>query len=537
MSLASRFALAALVALAPALPSSAQQGSLPISTGFGPNAEVPDPRAGYNGWMSNQTGVTETLMGIDYDLNLYPRLAAGIEQASPTTWRVTLRDGVTFHDGAPVTAQAVIDAISAISQEGHTGHNKRVDKLLDLAGMSADGDAVVVFETNSPNAAFPWTLSEPAIAIIGAASDAYPINATGPFVFREAIPEQLYRAEANAVYRLGTPRLEEVRVVVAGDPASAALAFEAGEVDMVINYPETDFDRIKETGALGFSAPTARLYFYTVNAASGPMANPLVRQAVSVAIDLQGIVDAVLSGVGGVPAGTMFPPGKGWAADIPAPYDMAKAEALLAEAGAVKEGGQWMLDGEPLEIDIVTYSSRAALPPTAELTQAFLQAIGVKANVRVGEYGASNDAIANGDADMFLQAWVMTPQGDPGAVLETLLKSDGGSNAGRYANSDLDKLLADGRLTFEQDKREAIYDKAQEIIASEAALIPVFHVSQVNVARPGLPGYAVHGNHHLVWRFSALLSSCLGHAGAPICVQPGVATASIGYGAGQCAES
>lgn len=196
-----------------------------------------------------------------------------------------------------------------------------------------------------------------------------------------------------------------------------------------------------------------------------------------------------------------------------------------------------MLDGEPLEIDIVTYSSRAALPPTAELTQAFLQAIGVKANVRVGEYGASNDAIANGDADMFLQAWVMTPQGDPGAVLETLLKSDGGSNAGRYANSDLDKLLADGRLTFEQDKREAIYDKAQEIIASEAALIPVFHVSQVNVARPGLPGYAVHGNHHLVWRFSALLSSCLGHAGAPICVQPGVATASIGYGAGQCAES
>lgn len=50
---------------------------------FGPTAEVPDPRAGYNGWMSNQTGVTETLMGIDYDLNLYPRLASGIEQTSP----------------------------------------------------------------------------------------------------------------------------------------------------------------------------------------------------------------------------------------------------------------------------------------------------------------------------------------------------------------------------------------------------------------------------------------------------------------------
>ncbi|WP_164659908.1 ABC transporter substrate-binding protein [Tropicibacter sp. Alg240-R139] len=492
MSFITRLTCAAALALGTALPIAAQEGSLTISVGFGPSAEVPDPRASYNGWMSNQTGVTETLMGIDYDMNLYPRLAAGIEQSSPTTWRVTLREGVTFHDGAPVTAQAVIDSIAAISDEGHPGHNARVAKLLDLAGMPTDGDNVVIFETNAPNAAFPWTLSEPAIAILGASSDAFPINATGPFVFKEAVPEQLYRAEANPDYRLGTPGLSEVRVVVAANPATAALAFEAGEVDLVINYPETDFNRIKDTGAQGFSAPTARLYFYTVNAASGPMSNPLIRQAVSYAIDRQSVVDAALSGVGGVPAGTVYPDGKGWAADIPAPYDPAKAEALLTEAGAVKEGGAWMLDGAPLEIDIVTYSSRAALPPTAELTQAFLAAIGVKANITVGEWSASNDAIKAGEADLFLQAWVTTPQGDPGGVLETLLKSDGGSNSGGYANARLDDLLAQGRLTFEHAERKAIYDEVQEIIVSEAALIPIFHVSQTNVGVPGLTGYQVH---------------------------------------------
>ncbi|MEM7270591.1 MAG: ABC transporter substrate-binding protein [Pseudomonadota bacterium] len=491
MSLLSRLIVAGCLAFT-ALPVTAQEGSLTISVGFGPTAEVPDPRAGYNGWMSNQTGVTETLMGIDYDLKLYPRLAESIEQSSGSMWRVTLRDELTFHDGSAVTAQAVIDAIAPISVEGDPAHNARVAKLLDLKGMSADGDRVVVFETNSPNAAFPWTLSEPAIAILGAPSDAFPINATGPYVFKEAVPEQLYRVEANPDYRLGTPGLEEVRVVVAGEPATAALAFEAGEVDMVINYPETDFARIQETGAQGFSAPTARLYFYTVNAANGPMANPLVRKAVSMAIDRQGIVDAVLSGVGGVPAETVFPAGKGWAADISVPFDPAKSEALLAEAGAVKEGGRWMLGGEPLEIDIVTYSSRAALSPTAELTQAFLAAIGVSASVKVGEWGASNDAIAAGDADMFLQAWVTTPQGDPGAVLETLLKSDGGSNSGKYANADLDALLDDGRLTFDQAKREEIYDQVQEIIAADTAMIPVFHVSQTNVAKAGLTGYAVH---------------------------------------------
>ena len=492
MSFISRLAGATALALCAALPAAAQEGSLTISVGFGPNAEVPDPRAGYNGWMSNQTGVTETLMGIDYDLALYPRLAEGIDQSSPTTWRVTLREGLTFHGGSPVTARAVIDAIAPVSDEDHPGHNARIAKLLDLAGMSADGDRVVVFETNSPNAAFPWTLSEPGLAILGAASDAYPINATGPFVFKEAIPEQLYRVEANRDYRLGAPNLEEVRVVVSTNPATAALAFEAGEVDLVINYPETDFERIQETGAQGFSAPTARLYFYTVNAASGPMADPLIRQAVSHAIDREGIVQAALSGVGGEPAGTVYPDGTGWAADISVTHDPAKAEELLKEAGAVKENGTWMLDGDPLEIDIVTYSSRAALPPTAELTQAFLSVIGVKANITVGEWGASNDAIAAGEADLFLQAWVTTPQGDPGAVLETLLRSDGGSNSGQYANARLDKLLDQGRLTFDHDGRKAIYDEVQQIIADEAAMIPVFHVSQTNVGIAGLSGYRVH---------------------------------------------
>lgn len=492
MTFMTRLAAAAILSLSTVLPAAAQEGTLNISVGFISSDPVPDPRAGYNGWMSNQTGVTETLMGIDYELNLYPRLADSIEQAAPTTWRVRLRDGLTFHDGTPVTAQAVVDAITPISTEDHPGYNARIANLLDLSSLSTDGDQVVVFETNSPNAAFPWTLSEPGIAVLGNTSDDFPINGTGPYVFQEAIPEQLYRVTANTDYRLGTPGFEEVRVVGIPDPGASALAFEAGEVDMVINYPETDFARIQEAGALGFSAPTARLYFYTVNAASGPMSNPLIRRAVSVAIDRDGIVDAALSGVGGVPAGTVYPAGLGWAADIDPVYDPALAEQLLAEAGAVKEGGTWMLDGALLEIDIVTYSSRAALPPTAELTQAFLQAIGVTANVRVGEYGASNDAIAAGDADMFLQAWVTTPQGDPGAVLEALLKSTGGSNSGGYNNPELDQLLADGRTTFDQEGRETIYDRVQEIIASDTALIPVFHVSQTNVARAGLTGYAVH---------------------------------------------
>ena len=104
MQLVRRVACVALVAIGFVFNFSAQAESLTIATSFGPTDEVPDPRAGYNGWLSNQSGVTETLMGIDYDMNLYPRVAESIDQASPTQWRVTLREGMQFHDGSQVKA-------------------------------------------------------------------------------------------------------------------------------------------------------------------------------------------------------------------------------------------------------------------------------------------------------------------------------------------------------------------------------------------------------------------------------------------------
>ncbi|MDJ0896678.1 MAG: ABC transporter substrate-binding protein [Alphaproteobacteria bacterium] len=496
MLLLRRLAVAAFFAAAMTGPIQAQEESLTIAYHSGPGNEAPDPRARQWGWLSNQMGVTETLMGLDHELQLYPRLAESIEQSGPTTWRVTLREGVTFHDGSPVTAQSVIDSLTPIAEEGHPAHNARLVDLLDLAETKTDGDRVVIFETNSPNAAFPWTLTEPGVVVLGQPSEAFPINATGPFIFREAVTDQWYRVEANPNYRDGAPALAEATIRKIPDPATAALAFEAGEVDLVINYAETDYERIQSTGAQGYAAPTTRLYHYALNHRSGPMTNVLIRRAVSLAIDRQAIVEAALSGVGGVAAGAIFPQVmKGWAADIAPVYDPAKAEQLLAEAGAVKEGGLWMLDGEPLTIRIVTYASRAANPPTAELTQAFLQAIGVTATVSIGEFGANNEAIANGTADMHLQAFGTAPQGDPSYFPELLLAGPAfriGGNVGGYANPKLDALLTDGRQTFDEAERRDIYTRVQELIAEEAALIPVFHSNQTSIGRTGLSGFRVH---------------------------------------------
>lgn len=490
LALAAATAVSLLFAAAPS--AEAEEGTLTIAYLSGPTAEVPDPRIRFNGWLSNQAGVTETLMGLTPEMELYPRLAETIEQMDDMTWRVTLRDGLTFHDGSPVTAADVVASITPILEEASEVYNPRNAGLLGLEGIEADGDRDVIFRTAEPNSAFPWILTEPGVVVLGEPSDAFPINATGPFIFREAVPDQLYRVEANPNYRDGAPGIAEVRVVAMTDPAAAALAFEAGDVDLVINYPEADFARITEAGAQGLAAPTVQLYWLDIDATKGPLANPLIRRAVSLAIDRQGIVDATLSGVGGVPAGTIYPALMPWASDVDPNYDPAAAEALLAEAGAVKEGGQWTLDGEPLRIDIVTYAARAALPPTAELIQAYLAAIGIDARVGVGEWGANNEAIATGEADLHLQAWGVAPSGDPAYFPGAVLHSEADSNIGGYSNPELDALLAQGTQTFDPAARQEIYERVQAIIAEDAPLIPVFHASQVSVAREGLEGFVVH---------------------------------------------
>jgi len=171
MRFLSRLATAAALSLVCAAPVLAQQGSLTIAYHTGPANAAPDPRARQFGWLSNQVGVTETLMGLDRDLKLFPRLAETIEQTGPQTWRVTLRDGVLFHDGSPMTAQSVIDSLAPIAEEGHSAHNPRLVALLDLAGIEAVDANTLVFRTNAPNAAFPWTLTESGVTVLGPASD------------------------------------------------------------------------------------------------------------------------------------------------------------------------------------------------------------------------------------------------------------------------------------------------------------------------------------------------------------------------------
>lgn len=475
----------------------AEGKQMTIAAPFGPASDVPDPRARQNGWMANRAGVSETLIGMGYDMTMQPRLATSFENLSQTQWKLTLRDDVLFHDGTPVTAQSVKDSFATMTVEGHPGENARLAKLLDIASIETPDDHTLIFTTNAPNSAFLWNLTEPSAAVMKEGTDAMPIIGTGPFIFVSAQTDKNYTTQAFADYWGGTPKLDRLVIDTIGDASVAALALQSGDVDLVTNYPEPDFAKLQDAGeGQLFSGATTRLFFFQARVDGGPLANKTLRQAVSMGLDRETIVAAALAGVGGDVANTIFPANmESWVnADLTLPYDAEGAMAMLDQAGIIDTDGNGIreLDGADIVLKIRSYEGRPALRPTLEISQVMLQQIGLGADIAMGEWGANNDALKAGEIDMHLQAWGTAPQGDPDYFPSTLVTTGASYNVGNYENAELDALLEQGRSLFTTAERQPIYAQVQAILNEDLPVIPVFHKTQVSVGNGRVLGYAIH---------------------------------------------
>ncbi|MBE1291069.1 MAG: ABC transporter substrate-binding protein [Rhodobacteraceae bacterium] len=475
----------------------AAENTMIVAAPFGPKSSIPDPRARQNGWLSNRAGVSETLIGLGYDMSMQPRLAVSYENLSPTEWKLTLRDGVTFHDGTPVTAQSVKDSFAKLDVEGHAAHNPRLSKLLGIADIQTPDDKTLIFTTKAPNSAFLWSLTEPSAAVMKEGTDALPLIGTGPFVFVKAEAEKSYEVKGFADYWGGAPKLDKLKIDAISDPSVAALALQAGDVDLVTHYPEPDFAKLKENGeGQLFAGATTRLFFFQPNMTTGPLANPALREAVSLGLDRETIVAASLVGVGGSPANTLFPANMAsWSnAELSLPYDPVKAAEVLDAAGIKDTDGNGIreLDGKDVVLKLRSYEGRAALRPTLEISQVLLQQIGLGAEIAMGEFGANNDALKAGEIDLHLQAWGTAPQGDPDYFPSTLVATGASYNVSGYSNPELDALLEKGRSLFTTEERQPIYAEVQEIINRDLPVIPVFHKTQVSVGNGKVEGYQIH---------------------------------------------
>ena len=195
-----------------------------------------------------------------------------------------------------------------------------------------------------------------------------------------------------------------------------------------------------------------------------------VRQALTSAINKQEIIDGVLLGLG-TPATGPYKPGTWFFnPDVPTfPYDPNKAKALLAEAGwRLNAQGILEKEGQPFEFTILTNQGNEVRVRSAEIIQRRLREVGVVVKIRTVEWAAFlKEFIDKGRFEAVLLGWTTGQDPDIYDIWHSSKNKPGELNFINYNNPEVDRLLEEGRHTFDQSKRKAAYFRLQEILAHD----------------------------------------------------------------------
>ncbi|MEM7534285.1 MAG: ABC transporter substrate-binding protein [Chloroflexota bacterium] len=434
-------------------------------------------------------GVVETLVKVDFDGQMVPFLAESWTQTDDTTWQFTLREGVTFQNGEPFNAEAVVIALnhllnSETPPRGLTPEN--------IESIEAADERTVVVRTVEPDVLMPNRMTAPSFGILApSAYESSPTDAfgtgTGPFILTDEEPGQSATLVKNETYWGGEVALDEVLVLSAPDGDVRSGMLRTGEIDIAESLPIPQLPLLEAESAVtlvSMAEPRTRTLY--INNVDGPMADVAVRRAVLHAIDKQAIVDAILEGIGEVAAGP-FAPTEAWVnSDLASDtYDPELARQILAGAGYA--------EGE-LSIQLATYPSRSSLPPSAIAIQQMLGEVGINAEVRVAPYSAVEADVLAQDFDIFIGSrGHLLDNYDPEGFLTADFSCGGGYNLNHYCNETVDNLLAEARTLSDSEARFDIYRQIQTIVVEEE-VVSIFlnYTEDTDGYRAGVLNYRVH---------------------------------------------
>jgi peptide/nickel transport system substrate-binding protein len=455
-----------------------------------------DPAYKYTGWYLRAAGIYETLFSFDENMNLVPELATGYEQVSDTEYRIKLRDGVKFHDGTPMNADAVVYSIERVLDPA----NSRNKEYSFIDSVEKYNDSSIAIKTTESYTPLINSLTDPLLSII--CPENQDINktavGTGPFKFDSYEKGVKLTVVRNDDYWGEKAKLDGAVINYVSDPLTRSLQLQSGDVDIARGIPQTDVQNLKGAGIDVMNKETLRTFFFYVNIRKAPFDNVKVRQAINYAINRQEIVDTALEGIGGVPAKGPFPDVLPWSANDKLEaysYDPDKAKELLKEANISDTDGDGILDyqGKPFEVTIKTYTKRAELKPSAEVVASQLQSLGIKSEVVILESGALTTDLADGNYDVALYAWNTAPTGDPDYFLTKHYQSTGSEAAYTgYSNPVVDDLLEKGRTTLDSDKRKEYYDEVQKKVFEDSPNIFLFYLNELVGRKEKVKGYEIY---------------------------------------------
>jgi len=413
------------------------------------------------------------------------------------TYTVDLVPDVTWNDGEPLTADDVKFTVDYFLANTHSRFTR---DLAGVTGAEVTGDNQVEITLEAPNPAFPlraladvpiipqhvWEAVEnPAEATFDDVTNV----GSGPFVLVEYTPDQSYRFEANPDYFRGAPAVNELVLVQFADEAGLVAALRAGEID--VTFRSISPEQVQALGSVegievaqGPEFATQMLYY---DVTKPPFTELAVRQAISMAIDRQDLLDTVFLGaatLGNI--GWTHPESPAFNDEIETVTDVEGANGLLDDAGITDSDGDGIreLDGTPLSAELLAPSDNPLRIRMAELISEMLLEIGFQATVTSIERETLVNRVwpefdvANGrDYEMAMFGWSAPVQVDPSQIT-SLIHSDpaiGSINISGFSNPEADELSE--QLLVEQDEatRQDLLDQLQALVAEELPFVMLLY--------------------------------------------------------------
>ncbi|MEM7694666.1 MAG: ABC transporter substrate-binding protein [Pseudomonadota bacterium] len=428
---------------------------------------------------------------------LLPGLATEWGPIDDLTWEFKLREGVTFHDGSPFTADDVVCTFERVPNVPNSPSS--FELYTKGKTVTKVDDYTIHISTEAP---YPLMAND--VSTISIISDEVGCGATteqfnqgeaafgtGPWKFVEYVPGDRIVLEANPDYWGGAPGFgKTVLKPIKSGPARVA-ALLAGDVDMINDVPTTDLERLRGDDDLAiFQGPSNRVIYLHMDQfreasphvagldgeeIKNPLLDQRVRLAISKAIHRPAIRDRVMEGQS-EPAGQLLPAGFFGVSDKlePLEYDPEGAKALLEEAG-YGDGFALTMHG-PND----RYINDARI---LEAIAQMLNRIGIRAQVETLPRSVFFSRASRGGPDetpefsLILAGWG-AGSGEASSPLRSLIRTGGASNRGRHSNPEIDAVIDEALKTVDDAARQDLLAKATEMAIADVAIIPVHY--QVN---------------------------------------------------------
>ena len=434
--------------------------------------------------MENGTAVIEPSLCEEYQVS-----------GDGLTYDFVLKDGVVFSNGSRLTASDVQYTFERLLKEGKDNmdipeevagadavENKEADSL---EGFAVEDDTHFSITLSRPNAGFIAELSAPAMSIVDKetmeevknfGTDPADTIGCGPYIVTEWEANDHYTLEYNSKYWGDEPTVKKVIVSVIPDANTQNLMFQNGELDMIdlqtldsmiveSVYKTTYADQIVSTPKVGVT-------FLAFNENQKYLKDLNVRKAVSMAVDVDGIISSIYSGNANREAG-IIPTGI-WAHNDdlkPIPYDPDGAKKLLEEAG--------YRDGEiSFEISVDGGASDGSIKLVAQVISEQLKAVGIKADLKSYDHAAWLDLRGSGEMECFVATWGMD-YNDPANIMYTFFGNEKNTRQRslNYPDTEtIDRVAAAGAIVDDAEREKEYQALEEKIIGEDQAWFSMFEV-------------------------------------------------------------